>query len=412
MPFFKGKPSFLLSPIFKEILNFDWPVPVYLVGGGVRNLLLKKEVCELDLLVPSLSEALVRKLAKKLCSPFFRLGKKDYVYRLLTTEGKIDLIPLFRKDLFKEVERRDFTINSLLLPLSAFEKEVLLETEVIDFLGGLEDLKKGVLRLCRPDAFRKDPIRLLRALRLSLELNFEIEENTASRLQKEKKWLKKAPVERVKAEILKLFSLEFPDQVWEKLLKSSLLKEMLSWLGLKFKPKEGASLIKKSLKVMRKVDHFFSGYFEKELEKEVKVRPVWLFFLALFLSSGEKTKIPSALKKLRFSRKAVKTSLLWLKSFQKDWLKNREEQAELVVETGPSFPGCLALILTLRNKPLSQKEAFLLKKMFEVEKENLYPFSGREVKEETGIEPSPALGKEMRRRKIAFLAGISPVSQK
>ncbi len=83
-----------------------------------------------------------------------------------------------------------------------------------------------------------------------------------------------------------------------------------------------------------------------------------------------------------------------------------------MVETGPSFPGCLALILTLRNKPLSQKEAFLLKKMFEVEKENLYPFSGREVKEETGIEPSPALGKEMRRRKIAFLAGISPVSQK
>ncbi len=290
MPFFKGKPSFLLSPIFKEILNFDWPVPVYLVGGGVRNLLLKKEVCELDLLVPSLSEALVRKLAKKLCSPFFRLGKKDYVYRLLTTEGKIDLIPLFRKDLFKEVERRDFTINSLLLPLSAFEKEVLLETEVIDFLGGLEDLKKGVLRLCRPDAFRKDPIRLLRALRLSLELNFEIEENTASRLQKEKKWLKKAPVERVKAEILKLFSLEFPDQVWEKLLKSSLLKEMLSWLGLKFKPKEGASLIKKSLKVMRKVDHFFSGYFEKELEKEVKVRPVWLFFWPFFFPAGKKLK--------------------------------------------------------------------------------------------------------------------------
>lgn len=277
----------------------------------------------------------------------------------------------------------------------------------VDFLGGLKDLEKGVLRLCEPGSFKRDPVRLLRAVRLSLELGLKIERKTAKRLERDKKLLVEVPAERLKTELLRLFSLDFPERAVERLFLFSLWQEILNYSGLRFMPVKLRVPLEKATEAIKKIGHFFPLYFEQEIEKEVEIKSLLLFFLALLLSTNERTKVPLALRKLRFSRKAVKASQTWLKFLQKDWLKDKVLRAELVLETGNSLPSCLALISTLRGKALSKKRLLEFRKMYEVESGRFYPFSGRKDQEEASLSPSPVLGKELKQRKVAFLTGIS-----
>lgn len=389
-----------------KIISLKWLDSSYLVGGAVRDFLIKKRAVDLDLLVPQLDEEKAFELADEFGSPCFKLGKENYVYRIVAEEGKIDLAPLINRTLEEEVKRRDFTVNSLLLPLSALKKESFFTREIIDFLGGLQDLEKKVLRLCQPDSFQRDPVRLLRAVRFCLELDLEMVKETASQLERDKKLLRKASGERVKSELIKLFSLEFPVKALQKLVSLSLWTEILNYGGLIPKTLMIESQLKEAWLTLKRVEKTFPDYFQQELEKELRVKQLFSFFLALFLSATDKNEIPSALTKFRFSRKTVKACRAWLKFLDRDWFKDKSSQATLVIESGDYFPGCLALILISNQKNLSQKSLLELKKMHEIEKSSLYPFSSEQVIREKSLTPSRSLGEEIKKRKTLFLAGI------
>ncbi len=386
--------------------NFDWLKSTFLVGGTVRDLIIGREAVDLDLLVPELTEKKAFELANRFKTSFFKLGRENYVYRIVTSEGKIDLIPLTTPTLEEEAKRRDFTVNSLFLPLSSVREGEFLKEDIIDFLGGLRDLRKKTLRLCQPDSFRKDPVRLLRAVRFCLELGLSLDESTAHRLAEDKRFLLKARAERVKTEVLKLFSFEFPEKVVRKLVALSLWAEILSYAGLGFKIGRLEELLRKAFLILRKVEHAFPLYFAQQVEKGVKIKQLFSLFLAFFLSTDEQTQLPSAFGRFRMSKKAIKACQAWLKGVQRDWLSDKKLQAELVVSTGFSFPACLALALIVGQKELSQESFLRFKKMYEIEVGSFYPFSARQVIVETGLTPSFRLGEEIRKRKIIFLSGI------
>lgn len=103
----------------------------------------------------------------------------------------------FTKSLEKDTARRDFTMNAL-----AYNDE----RGICDFYGGSDDIKNKIIR-CVGDAdkrFNEDALRIMRAIRFSSVLGFEIEDNTKRAIFKNKKLLKNISSERIASELVKL----------------------------------------------------------------------------------------------------------------------------------------------------------------------------------------------------------------
>ncbi|HLE84978.1 MAG TPA: CBS domain-containing protein [Thermoanaerobaculia bacterium] len=162
-------------------------IPVYLVGGIVRDLLLDRENRDLDLVVEGDGPHFARLLAEELGGRVrvheafltavvvdpegFHVDvatARSEFYRAPAALPEVQTSPL-RQDLF----RRDFTINALAVRLGPEPGP-----ELIDYFGGRRDLENRLLRVLHSLSFIDDPTRVLRAVRLGLRLGFEISPET------------------------------------------------------------------------------------------------------------------------------------------------------------------------------------------------------------------------------------------
>ena len=109
----------------------------------------------------------------------------------------------FTGDLLEDLKRRDFTINAM-----AYSDEGGL----VDAFQGQEDLKKGIIR-CVGDPmerFKEDALRMLRAVRFSAQLGFEIEERTAEAIRRLAPTIGKVCTERTQVELTKMITSNHP----------------------------------------------------------------------------------------------------------------------------------------------------------------------------------------------------------
>jgi tRNA nucleotidyltransferase (CCA-adding enzyme) len=154
--------------------------PAHLVGGVVRDLLLGRDVTDLDVAIEGDPEALTD-------LPGFRL-ERDGLFltgRLEQGDVKIDVaqaraesypapgaLPEVRPaTIAEDLARRDFTLNAMGFPLSG-------ERLLLDPHGGLADLRAGLLRILHASSFVDDPTRALRAARYAARFGFELEPET------------------------------------------------------------------------------------------------------------------------------------------------------------------------------------------------------------------------------------------
>ena len=110
----------------------------------------------------------------------------------------------FTSDLGEDLRRRDLTINAM-----AYNDA----TGLVDLFGGMEDLRRGIVR-CVGDPcqrFQEDALRILRAIRFSAQLGYAIEEGTAAAIQKLAPTLRRISAERIQAELTKLMVSPHPD---------------------------------------------------------------------------------------------------------------------------------------------------------------------------------------------------------
>lgn len=124
------------------------------------------------------------------------------------------------KSIKEDLERRDFTINSMALTL---------DHEVIDPYSGQRDLKQGLIR-CVNDPnirFKEDALRMLRAIRLSVQLNMKIEEKTLASISTNASLIKHISWERISDEFLKMISSDYPAEAIELLDQTGLLDHIL-----------------------------------------------------------------------------------------------------------------------------------------------------------------------------------------
>jgi len=191
----------------------------YLVGGGVRDLSLGREPKDFDVATdatPDEVKALFRNC--RLIGRRFRLAHVHWgpeiievaTFRALTPpDGDTDSDRvtedgmIVRDNVYGTIEedalRRDFTINALYYNIADFT--------VVDYAGGMEDIKAGRLRLIGDPAvrYREDPVRMLRAVRFAAKLGFTIDTATAEPIPWMAELLDDIPPARLFDEVLKLF---------------------------------------------------------------------------------------------------------------------------------------------------------------------------------------------------------------
>jgi len=181
----------------------------YLVGGFVRDWLVGRDTVDLDIAVNGDSLAIAQEAAELIDGRYVMMDEENRVGRVVvageTEPWHID-ITSYAGDIERDLLRRDFTVNAMGLDLAAFASG---EISLLDPSGGEEDLKKGLLRQVSDRVFDNDPSRLMRAVRLSRELNLEIEPITEETIRLNSKLVEKVPSEKVREELLRILSLPY-----------------------------------------------------------------------------------------------------------------------------------------------------------------------------------------------------------
>lgn len=149
-----------------------WPEGGYLVGGAVRDALLDRSSTDLDWLVaqPERAASLAAGLVD---GAHFALDEARGHWRLVTSSSIRDYIRL-DGELHDNLRNRDYTINALALAASG---------QVTDVMGGLADLEAGILRMTGAAQLHSDPVRLLRGVRLAVELDLQLDPATEATIK-------------------------------------------------------------------------------------------------------------------------------------------------------------------------------------------------------------------------------------
>ncbi|PIR44023.1 hypothetical protein COV23_01990 [Candidatus Wolfebacteria bacterium CG10_big_fil_rev_8_21_14_0_10_31_9] len=235
-----------------EKANFE----AYLVGGCVRDLLLKREAKDWDI-TTNAKPVEVQKIfpdsayENQFGTVAIKTRSENSILKIIeiTTyrvEGKYtdkrhpDEIK-FAKTVEEDLSRRDFTINAMSLRLQTTDYRLQQELKkpsavsssqlagLIDPYNGQEDLKKKVIcTVGSPeDRFNEDALRLLRAIRFSTELDFEIEKETERAIKKQAGLLEMIAKERIRDEFIKIIMSENAKNGIEKLEEFGLLKYII-----------------------------------------------------------------------------------------------------------------------------------------------------------------------------------------
>ncbi len=190
----------------------------FLVGGCVRDILRNVEPNDYDVTTNATPEEILK---------VFPGGKYEnnfgtVIYPIKDKNGKVlDVIEIttyrseqgysdrrhpdevrFEDKIEKDLERRDFTINALAMRLKGDKYEI------IDLFGGQKDIKKKIIRAVGEptDRFKEDALRMMRAIRFSSQLGFEIEPKTERAIVKLAGSIKFVANERIKDELIKILS--------------------------------------------------------------------------------------------------------------------------------------------------------------------------------------------------------------
>lgn len=238
----------------------------YLVGGGVRDLLLGREPKDFDI-VTDATPLQIKKMFRncRLIGRRFRLAHlhfQDEIIEVATfRSARLDDMPadepaatddseghpltgrmplllknedgmVLRDNIFgtpqEDAVRRDFTVNALAYNISDFS--------LIDYVGGLEDLQRGVIRTIGDPAVRfvEDPVRMIRAVRFAAMLGFSVEDTTWHTILELSSTVTKASPPRLYEEVLKLFLLGAGERTYHLLRQScifaSLFPHFNDWL--------------------------------------------------------------------------------------------------------------------------------------------------------------------------------------
>ena len=295
----------------------------YLVGGGVRDLLLGRKPKDFDV-GTSASPPEVRKAFRNcfLIGRRFRLAHVRFGDKVIETatfrknsQTVGEIIEHASEGPQEDNEfgtpetdafRRDFTVNGLFYNIEDFS--------VIDWVGGMKDLKKGIIRaIGDPDIrFQEDPVRMMRAIKFSARLGFKIERHTAAAIKRRHSCILSAAVPRVCEEVFRLFPYGHSREAFEMMYSYGLLGDLLPELSAFIKKDGGLkSPVFSRLSVL---DEYEKMMADKGLEVSNAVRAAVLMAGMFRAGGAARTVMQTMLSRLKVPKAVYFSAVLFMES--------------------------------------------------------------------------------------------------
>jgi len=307
-------PTPVFPPLLETILAaLPDDSEIYLVGGATRDALIGRASHDLDFVLPRDALSIARKVANRLGAAFYPLDETRETARVILihedgTRDAIDFAVFRGNSLDEDLQRRDFTLNAIAWNPRA--------QTLYDPLGGAEDLHKKRLRACAPDSFERDPLRVLRGVRLAASLGLHILPETRAAMKVAAPRLSEISPERRRDEVFHILGGKSPasairaldlldalpstlpelpalkgvsqspphvSDVWEHTLQTmQALEEILDVLAPAYNEEKSADLLNGllTLRLGRYRNHF-AEHFSRALTMERSRRSL-LFFAALY----------------------------------------------------------------------------------------------------------------------------------
>lgn len=193
-------PSFFNETVAQKVAQGR---AVFLVGGAVRDLLLGRSAYDLDFASEESGLQVGRRVAEALEGDFYALDPERDIGRVLVIREShrwtLDFASLRGPTIEADLQGRDFTINSMAIPLHA-------PGELIDPLGGARDLRDHLLRASSRGAIAEDPVRSVRAVRLTFQLGLRLETETREQVRSGAGQLATVAPERLRDEFFRILN--------------------------------------------------------------------------------------------------------------------------------------------------------------------------------------------------------------
>jgi len=218
----------LLGDLHKRVVEeaSNCNINIFVVGGYLRDLVLNRFRPEYRLFSKDLDYVILgdsafefaRLIARLVKGHFVGLDKNNDIGRVVMPDGYIlDFAGCLGETIESDVLRRDFSINALYLDPRQPEN-------IIDLLGGIDDIKNGVIRASVSSAFTSDPLRLLRAFRFAANLKFNIENETLNWIKNNADKIQSVAGERISSELFLTFKSYPTGSLLKKLGETGLLE--------------------------------------------------------------------------------------------------------------------------------------------------------------------------------------------
>ncbi len=425
-------------------------VPVYLVGGYVRDKLLRRPCTDVDVVCVGSGVALAERVAELMrprpkVAVFRQFGTAMLRFRDLEVEFVGARRESYRSDSRKPLvedgtleddqNRRDFTINALAISLNAADYG-----QIIDPFGGIEHLEQGLLKTPLDPAitYSDDPLRMMRAIRFASQLHFRIDEASLSSIADQCGRIRIVSQERVTVELEKILASPQPSIGFRLLFETGLLHlifpEMVALQGVHtqdgYQHKDNFfHTLKVVDNIARKTDNIWLRWaavlhdIGKPATKRYDAETGWTFHGHEMV--GAKM-VPHLFKKLRLPldhKMRYVQNLVRL--HQRPIQLTKEEITDsamrrLIVEAGDDLEDLFVLCtadITSRNKEkvarYLENYEFLQRRVVEVEeKDHLRnwqpPITGEIIMETFGLRPSPQVGEIKTAVREAILDGVVP----
>ncbi|MFA6424307.1 MAG: HD domain-containing protein [Candidatus Magasanikbacteria bacterium] len=439
-------------------------MPVYLVGGFVRDFLLGREQKkDLDFVVAGSGLEFAKKFDvyfkqagslvefldfdtaryvigeddKKIVVEF--AGARSENYDVNSRKPKVESATL--ED---DLKRRDFTVNAMAVPVAAFSgilkpsvKKII--SQIVDPFNGQDDLKERILRTpLDPDVtFSDDPLRMMRAIRFSGQLNFSIDLKTLESIHKNAKRLEIISAERIQEELYKMLSVNMPSICLTLLFQTKLLDlilpEVVALDGVEevFGHQHKNNLVH-TFKVVDNIAERsdktilrFAGLLHdigKSKTKKFLPSIGWTFYAHEFVGKKMVYKISQRLHLSKHDTDYLANLVRWhqqpISLMDEDITDSAVRR--LIVSVGEELNDLLILgqsdITTgnpLKKEKRQQNYVHLRKRIEEVmERDQLRafqsPIRGEEIMKECGLKPGPTVGKIKEAIEEAILDGKIP----
>jgi len=202
LPDFESEYNALFNAIRKVVPP---SMKIYLVGGAVRDFLLERKIHDFDFCVEGLVRPIGKHIADELGGAYYVLDDEREMVRVIVDDEQmgqfdIDIALISGGSIEEDLNDRDFTVNAMAIEIGS-------SSSIVDPLHGYDDLLMKRLRMCNPESLKNDPLRALRAIRMCLEYDLQMDDELLNAMSSVISRMSESSIERYRDEMFKTIRL-------------------------------------------------------------------------------------------------------------------------------------------------------------------------------------------------------------